>query len=250
MNLAISITGLCVLLPAKDGRSVQVVMPKTGFTSGGMKVDAHDPVLFYLGIRPDRVDMRGHAVDLRGLSASGKEPDLSQLLDLPDIAGGALNPASVVCSINLPLPDGEDHSRAFTWGLTNKQGTYAERRLTHQLTWTIDKVDLDAVGWVRKPLGGGSTQEIRRPVPAPDGSISIFISHLPRAKHRVCKGDPAHHALAYYKLFGKTAKLPELQEDSPDCDCPENDCTEKQRKSRFDIAESAFNCMLAKGPPT
>jgi hypothetical protein len=250
MKLVISITGLCVLLPAKDGRSVQVVMPKTGFTSGGTTVETHDPVLFYLGIRPDRVDMRGYAIDLRGLSASGKAPDLSLLLDIPEVAGGIMNPDAVVCKITLPLPDDQTHSQPYEWGLTNQQGNHFKKHLTHQLTWTIDSADLGEVTWKRRALGSGTLQSVQRPVPASDGTITLFISHLPRTKHPVCRDKPATHALAYYKLFGITAELPRLKQNSPDCNCPENNCSEKERKQLRDRAEAAFNCMLAKGPPT
>lgn len=247
MKIVLSITGLCVLVPAADGRSVDIVMPRTNFSSGGATVHHHDPILFYPGIRPNAPDMSGFAADLRGLQSGGVLPSLGNLLDVSEVTGGTLDESAVVSRITLPLPDGQDLPVTYDWEITDWTGATRVQPLTHQLDWTLDHVDPDGVVWERRRVqGGGTAQEIGQPIPDAHGNIYMFISHLPRQRHRVCRDEPAHHVLAYTRLFGSNGtNFPRLRQNSPDCRCPESKCPEAEFKRVRGLAESAFNCMLA-----
>lgn len=247
MRIFISITGLCVLVPAADQRSVDIVMPRTNFSSGGATVHLHDPMLFYPGIRPNAPDMLGFSTDLRHLQTSGVLPSLANLLDISELTGGTLDEASVVCRITLPVPNAQDSPVTYDWEVTDRTGTARIQSLTHQLNWTFDDADLTNVLWERvRVQGGGAAQPLGTPIPDAQGNIHIVISHLPRLKHRVCKGHPADHALGYIRLFGGTgSNFPRLHQNSPDCRCPESNCTEEEFWRVRGKAESAFNCMLA-----
>jgi hypothetical protein len=257
MEIHINVIGLCVLVPSADGRRMHVLFPRTGFsTPGGEHVHPHDPVLIYAGIRPHVPDMRGFAVDLSGLRvAGGTVPPLDTLLDVAGVVGGGLDPGElggspsqrVIGRVTLPLPDPGDVGEAdpFVWRVTESTGAQVDRPLIHQISWIIRSPE--EIAWQRTRLRAprAPSEDMGQPTPDTDDVIRVFVSHLPRVKHTVCRGHKAEHAQAYYDLFGRSGSSPVLNDDSPDPLCPEGSA-----RRRPLVAETAFNCMLGKAPST
>lgn len=257
MQVHVTVVGMCLFVRDPSARAVHVLLPRTGFSSGGGTVPDHRPKVSYPGMASTLPGIHSYAVDLRGLRSSGGSLPASiweRMLDVEWEAGvnGKVNSnrwsgnpdRSVAARVTLPWPDTVQKGSLYWWKVPLRGGGVRREQLTHQLTWQFEADRFADFEWKRTLLGPNPHDDpIGTPVPDTDGIVRIFVTNLPVVDHPFCEGMFAEHAQAYYAVLPATARNPQLDEPSPHKEC--------RRVTPFfrpmEDSGTAFNCMLGKG---
>lgn len=269
MDLHITFRGLCLFVPAKDGKRVDVLFPETSHHAGHRPDHVHHPLLDYRGLSsPHKLLKRAlHFGGALGAGNGTLPAVIPHLLPAGQIAKKKVPPgqlgdspnAKVATRISLPAPD-DRVPGARVWFHRMANGVPQCMQLTNQITFVYRNVNSGALKPHTRKLGNPADIDNLDEPQGSSGVIEISITHLPTSEPRVCGGEKAAHVPMYYEFLGAPNDDLFLDQKTGLAACkaveklwtplcaPKDSIPAEESEKEFESG-TAFNCMLAQAPP-
>ncbi|HEX6909558.1 MAG TPA: hypothetical protein VF142_04165 [Longimicrobium sp.] len=273
MDLHIIFRGLCLFVPAKNGKHVDVLFPETSHHAPHDPDHVHHPLVAYKGLSsPHKLLKRAlHFGGALGAGTGTIPAVIPHLLRAGEIANKKVPPgqlgghpdAKVATHIRVPAPDDRVLGR-LVWFHRMENGVPQCMRLTNEITFVYRDVNGGALKPHTMKLGDPADIDPLDEPQASTGVIEIRITHLPTSEPRVCGGDRAAHVPMYYDFLGAPNDDLFLDEKTGLAACKTVEdlwtplCAPTDlAPAEAELAESekeeesgtAFNCMLAQAQP-
>lgn len=218
-DLRLTFSGLCMFVPAKDGKTMHVLMPVTGPSTGHPQHLSrlyHHPA-FATGTgnpstpkKPAAIDIEGRAIELKfpGTPTTALPASIVKISDIckkkvdPDLLQGAPH-GPVTARVSMTSGQLGKPNDGLIWDI---DGTAHE--LASLVTWTIHGISGDTL-----TVSVGGVDHTFRAI---SNAIDLLLFNVPshevpdevplQAKPIICppKGHMAHHFMAFFDILGCT----------------------------------------------